>query len=94
MLSKGIHWIYSVVVDIIIIVIIFPISLIIINTLFLIQVYLSSEFCPSVLQTAGLDFLLGTSETLLCSMFACLGKKFPLLDALQILCCLEPVLFF
>jgi hypothetical protein len=38
--------------------------------LFLIQVYLGSKFCPSVLEIAVFEFLLGTLETLLCSMSA------------------------
>jgi hypothetical protein len=40
------------------------------NILFVIQVYLGSEVCSSVLEIVVLEFLLGTSQTSHCSMSA------------------------
>jgi hypothetical protein len=55
------------------------------DELFLIQVYLGYKFCPSVLKLFVLEFLLGISETWLCSMDAPHVKIVPLLDVNQLL---------
>jgi hypothetical protein len=52
--------------------------------LFLNQLYLGSKFCSSVLEIV-FEFLLGISETLLCSMSAPHVKIVPLLDVHQLL---------
>jgi hypothetical protein len=53
------------------------------DALFLIQVYLGSKFCPSVLETVGLHVPTRHLNTFLCSMFALQLKPVLLLDALQ-----------
>jgi hypothetical protein len=55
------------------------------DALFLTQVYSGSKFCPSVLETVGLKFLLGVSETLHWSMSALQVKIVPLPDTHQLL---------
>jgi hypothetical protein len=63
------------------------------DALFLIQVYLGSEICPSVLGIVDFEFLLSTSEILLCSMSASHVKIVPLLDAHQLLMLFALLLF-
>jgi hypothetical protein len=52
------------------------------DALFLIQVYLGSKFCPSVMETVGLRV---PTRHLLCSTFALQLKTVLLLDVLQLL---------
>jgi hypothetical protein len=54
------------------------------DALFLIQIYLDSQFCFSVLEIGG-EFLLGMSETLFSSMSAPHVKIVPLLDVHQLI---------
>jgi hypothetical protein len=51
------------------------------ETVFLIQLCLRPKFCPSVLEMIVFEYLLGTSETSLCSMSAPQVKIVNLLDA-------------
>jgi hypothetical protein len=55
------------------------------DSLSLVQVYLVSKFCPSVMEILIFEFLLGSSETLLCSVSAPQIKTVPVLDAHQLL---------
>jgi hypothetical protein len=53
--------------------------------MFLIQVYLGSKCCPSLLETVGLQVPAQFIKEVLISMYAFLGKIFLLLDACQLL---------
>jgi hypothetical protein len=87
--EQWIPWVYIVVVDIIIvIIIIFPMTVLLLLmhcSLFKFTLAMNSV----LLLWKGLDFLLGTSETLLCLMSAPPITIFSLLDALQMLSCLQ-----
>jgi hypothetical protein len=58
------------------------------DALFLIQIYLGSELCPTVLETVVSETLIRASETLLHSMSLPQVKIVPLLHALR-----RPMLF-
>lgn len=55
------------------------------DPLCLIQVCLGSDFCLSILEMAGLQVPLCTSETLLCSLSGLHVNTVPLLDVYQLL---------